>query len=81
MMAKPKLPRSEDEIPVWFIEILESGGCVQWHLRLSREVASGLEVKLNILLARQKICGFRITRVEDAIVPAFQFYERYGMDR
>lgn len=80
MAKKIRMPR-ESEIPVWSVEVLDDCGYVQYHLRLSDEVASGLAAKLRVLLSRKMIGGFQIRRVDALVVPAFQFYKRYGLDR
>ena len=79
MAKKIRMPR-EGEIPVWLVEVLDGSGYVPWHVRLSDEVAKGLEGKLRKLLAGGKISGFQISKVVRIVVPAFQFYARYGLD-
>lgn len=80
LTAALKEPASETEIPVWFVEVLARHGYVEYHLRLSPKVAEWLEMKLCILMARKKIHAFKVQRVEDLVVPAFQFYDHFGLD-
>lgn len=81
MTAKAKRASSTDEIPVWSVEVLEDCGYVQYHLRLSHDVARGLAEKLRGLLAKKEIGGFQVRLVEALVVPAFMFYKRYGFDK
>lgn len=75
-----KMPRKEGNIPVWSVEVLESGGYVQYHLRLSAEVAKWLTERLSVLLSDKAIRGYQVRLVDQLVVPAFHFYERYGLD-
>lgn len=81
MMPKTRRAPTAEEIPVWFVEVAQVRSYVGWHLRLSQEMAAELRHKLEVLLARQKICGFQIRRVEETVVPAIQFYDRYKLNR
>lgn len=80
MPKKPSRARSEDEIPVWFVQVLEAGGYVGYHLRLSREVAKWLEGRFRILVKNKQIGGFLIQPVEETIIPAFHVYDRYDFN-